>query len=131
MEKRDRFVRILYHRKSGTVLLFPYVCYMAGMGAAFGDAAVVSRHDESEIGEIVSKMLSAGRKAQVEALARRRTAALQRKWRGEDVPREELLPGFAMPSNRDEVLRQFPAVGKGPGTYHRTFAVAEIGERDA
>lgn len=100
------------------------------MSAGFGNAAILAGNDESLLGGVVSKMLDVCRHAQVEPLAQRRTEALQRKWRGEDVSNEELLPGFGMQSNWDDVSRQFPAIGKGPGTHHRTFAVAQITERE-
>jgi len=131
MEKRDRFVRIFFHRKSETVLLFPYVCYMAGIGAAFGDAASLAGHNESEVGATVSSMLENSRKAKVDPLAKQRTDALRRRWRCEEVPDEELLPGFGDDANWEDVCRPFPALQRGPGTYHRTFAVAEITERDS
>lgn len=131
MEKRDRLVRIFFHRKSETVLLFPYVCYMAGMGAAFGDAASLTGNDESGIGATVSQMLKNCRKAKVDPLAKCRTEASQRKWRGEDVRHEELLPGFGAETNWEDMRKPFPALNKGPAAYHRTFAVAEITERDS
>jgi hypothetical protein len=128
MEKRDRFIRIHYHRKSEALLLFPYVCYMAGMGAGFGDAAILTC--DSDVGTTIIKMLKYCSKAKVEPLAKRRTEALQRKWRGEDVAINELHPGFVANTNWADVTKKFPSLTKGPATYHRTFAVATIVERD-
>lgn len=101
---------------------------MAGMGAGFGDA--VSLTCDCDVGTTIIKMLKYCSKAKVDLLAKRRTEALQRKWRGEDVPHDELHPGFGADTNWADFTTQFPALTKGPAAYHRTFAVATIVERD-
>lgn len=103
---------------------------MAGMGAPCGDAASLDGDAEADIGARIFKMLRICAKANVEPLAKRRTEALHRKWRGEDVPLDELLPSFDNATNWDSVIAPFPAIPKGPGTYHRTFAVAAVLDRD-
>lgn len=101
---------------------------MAGMGAGFGDAAALTR--DSDVGTTIMKMLKNCSKAEVEPLAKRRTEALQRKWRGENVPMEELLPGFDADTNWADIRMQFPALIAGPARYHRSFAVAKLVEHD-
>ncbi|TWU01039.1 hypothetical protein Pla52n_44100 [Stieleria varia] len=112
------------------MLLFPYVYYMAGVGAPCGDAAAFDGDAVSEIGACVTRMLKICSKADVDPLAQRRKTALQRKWRGDDVPIDELVPGFDNATNWDDITSQYSAIAKGPGTYHRTFAVAELLERN-
>lgn len=130
MKKRDRYVRILLHRKTSAVLLFPFVCYMAGHAAGYGNVRVLTAKDRSKIGKACLAMFTAGRKANVDRVAQARTDALHRKWRGENVSPEETHPGFAKKTNYKEVLAQFPVLTRGMGAYHQTFVVAQLVERD-
>ena len=131
MQKRDRIVKIFLHRKTGAVLLFPYVCYAAGHSAIYGNVQVQQAAETRKIGRAIISMFSAGRKADVEPPSQARKDALQRKWRHEKVTPEEIRPSFDKKSNLEEVLAQFPALTKGLAAYHRTFAVAELIERDS
>jgi len=105
---------------------------MAGMGARFGDAALLDCEDETALGETINEMLTHCRNADIDRAAQLRKEALQRKWHSnEEVSDEELLPGFEGEPNWEPVFNQFPALAKGPGTYLRTFAAAMFTERDA
>lgn len=103
---------------------------MTGVGAPCGDAAAFHGDSVGEIGDCVTRMLKICSKADVEPLAQRRKTALQLKWRGDDVPVDELVPRFDNANNWEEVTGRYPAIARGPGTYHRTFAVAELLDRD-
>lgn len=130
MKKRDRYIRILLHRKTTLVLLFPFVCYIAGHSAVYGNVRVFGADDRAKIGTACLAMFAAGRKANVDRVAQARTAALRRKWRGDKVSPEETRPGFAKKTNLEEVLDQFPVLARGLGPIHQTFVVAQLIERD-
>lgn len=128
MQKRDRFVQVFQHRRSKDVLFFPLVCYMAGEGMHFGDAAVLRGPVDPEVlAKQVARLLRACKKADIEAMRERRMAQLRCYWKGINGPSgAKATPG----PTYSRLLVMFPALAKGPGAYLRQFAACEIFERD-
>jgi hypothetical protein len=133
MEKYDRQITIFRHRSSRTLLLFPYVCYMAGVSSAYGDAVLLFEDDISSelLGQTVCDLLATCRQANIDELANARKQALQKRWKHEQVSESELLPVSSTASNWTRITNRFPALTKGPGTYLRSFSVIEVVERNS
>lgn len=131
MNKRDRSITIYFHGKSETLLLFPYVYYMIGIAAPYGDAESVALRDEKEIGETILTMLEHCRAADVDIPTRKYNEAHAQKSRGVKVTDSQLLPGFEEKNNWDAICRPYPSLRKGPGSWHRDFTVATLCERDS
>ena len=132
MEKRDRQIELLFHRRSRTLLLFPYLCVMAGNAVACGDACSVMIDDEdapTQVGTMIRSMLAYCRTIDVEPLAQKRSEALRSRWRGEDVGDSELMPQINETSNWCDIQSPFPSLTKGPGIYLRAFSQARLIER--
>ena len=85
-DKRDRYVNILLHRKSGALLMFPHVCYMAGRGCGFGSAALMVEPQSqvaATVGKQVLKMLKSIKSADINAISQKQEERLRAMWRGE------------------------------------------------
>jgi hypothetical protein len=126
MKKRVRLVEVYLHRSSKSVLVFPYVFYMAGEAAPSGDAAeLVGPAAPAAIGKQLLRLLSAGKEADIEAMKARRMEQLRRYWRGEDAPQKTVRG-----ATWNHLLSKYPALTKGPGTYLRQFSVCQVLESD-
>ena len=136
MEKRDRYVNILLHRSSDTFVLLPGVCYMAGVGAAYGDPLVLTPKEQTprQVGKQLIRLLKTCHDADIDAMAAHRTAGLWAYWRGEDVTVEDTHPSnesSERSGSRDAIAKRFPALAKGPAAIVRAFTWVQLVERDA
>lgn len=127
MEKRDRWVEVCYHKSSGVVLLFPYVCYMAGVSSASGDAVELSSEAvPAAIGPQLAQLLSISTKADIDSMAAARIARLRRYWKSGDYQRDMTTHGPVW----KHLMKIYPAIRKGPAAYLRQFTVYDVIERD-
>src|SRR3712207_3805866 len=69
MRRGDRQVLALVARRAGPVLLFPHVCYAAGVGGPGGDAIELSPDaGPARVGRAVARLLERCKRVDVEAM---------------------------------------------------------------
>jgi hypothetical protein len=126
-KKRDRHVELFLHKPSNEILLFPYVCYMTGVSATFGDAVELEdKVSPAVLGRRLVRLLRACRKADIEALKARRMAQLRSYRSSGEILKDDNRLGPTW----TRLLRRFPALQKGPATFLRQFSACQIIERD-
>ncbi len=136
MDKRDRYVDVLLHRSSDTLVLAPGVCYMVGRGIGYGDPIMLTLSEQTpqQLGKHLVRLLNECKSADINAMAAHRKAGLQKYWQGEKVTPEDMHPTDVTPSRvtaRDAIDQRFPVMLKGPAAILRAFAWAQLVERDA
>src|SRR4051812_44617276 len=111
-DKRDRSVQLYLHRTSKRVLLFPFVWFMAGRGAWFGDAEELPAPlNLALLGERTAALLQICREADVDAI-------------------KETIETRSAPKSWTKLKSKYPVLVKGPGTYLRQYNVCNVFERD-
>jgi hypothetical protein len=122
--KRDRHVNVFWHPPSGQILLFPYVWFMAGVGAPAGAAIELSKPTPALLGRQILKLLCAARNTNIVSLKRQYMARLRSHWRHHRLEPPEPPPSW------QRLVANHPALSKGPGTFLRRFKLCEVHERD-
>jgi len=128
MNKRERYVEILYHRKNGVALLFPWVNIS---GVTFGcpcDAVELNPCRAADLGKNVVALLKKCGQANVDEMKVRWEAEQKVYFKSGTKAWSEMAQRSLRPTYR-RLLQDYPAVAKGPATMLRQFVSAKLFER--